>query len=332
MQIRDWVDPDKTAIKRSVRVDVSDAVGLPNTYIAATVIAPRQVPKRPILAAAFPGGGYSRGYWDIQWPGGYSEAEYHVARGWLFVAFDHLGVGESSLPDPGLLTFECMANANAAATRAIVSGFRSGTLLEQLGPLETPFVVGIGQSMGGCVSIVAQAMHQPFDALAVLGYSASHTVLPSPAGGVQVSAIERGRTDTAAIVSEAEEGGDVEVFAWSFHFDDVDPGIRHEDLRGGFPFRTEGVPAWGSATLPPAAASMLAPGVVAAEAAALDVPVFIGVGERDVCPDPWAEPASYRAARQVSLCVVPRMAHMHNFASSRRELWTRIHRWGGSVV
>ena len=77
---------------------------------------------------------------------------------------------------------------------------------------------------------------------------------------------------------------------------------------------------------------MLAPGVVAAEAAALDVPLFIGVGERDVCPDPWAEPASYRAARHISLCVVPKMAHMHNFASSRRELWTSIHRWAESVV
>jgi pimeloyl-ACP methyl ester carboxylesterase len=322
----------KTTIKHSVRVDISDAVKLPNTYIAATIIAPRQVSRRPIIAAAFPGGGYSRGYWDIQWLGGYSEAEYHVDAGWLFLAIDHLGVGESSLPDPALLTFECMANANAAATQAIVSGLRSGTLLESLGPLETPFVIGIGQSMGGCVSIVTQAMQRPFDALAVLGYSASHTVLPSPAGGVQVSAVERGRTDTAGIISEAEEVGDVEVFAWAFHFDDVDPGIRHEDLRGGFPFRTEGVPAWGSATLPPAAASMLAPGVVAEEAAAVDVPVFIGVGERDVCPDPWAEPASYRSARQVSLCVVPRMAHMHNFASSRRELWAGVHRWGESLI
>jgi pimeloyl-ACP methyl ester carboxylesterase len=76
---------------------------------------------------------------------------------------------------------------------------------------------------------------------------------------------------------------------------------------------------------------MLAPGVVAEEAAVVDVPVLIGVGERDVCPDPWAEPTSYRNARQVSLCVVPRMAHMHNFASSRQQLWTRIHRWGESL-
>jgi pimeloyl-ACP methyl ester carboxylesterase len=322
---------DERTTKCSVRVDVSEAVKLSNTYIAATVIAPRQVSGRPIIAAAFPGGGYSRGYFDIQWPGAYSEAEYHADGGWLFIAIDHLGVGESSLPDPALLTFECMANANAAATQAIVSCLRSGTLFHSLGPLERPFVIGVGQSMGGCVSIVTQAIHKPFDALAVLGYSASHTVLPSPTGGVRVSAIERGRTDAAGIVSEAEEVGDVEVFAWAFHFDDVDPGVRHEDLRGGFPFRTESVPAWGSATLPPAAASMLAPDVVAEEAAAVDVPVLIGVGERDVCPDPWAEPASYRNARQVSLCVVPRMAHMHNFASSRRELWTRIHRWGESL-
>jgi predicted alpha/beta-hydrolase family hydrolase len=52
----------------------------------------------------------------------------------------------------------------------------------RLCPVETPFVVGVGQSMGGCVSIVTQAMHRPFDALAVLGYSASRTVLPVPQG------------------------------------------------------------------------------------------------------------------------------------------------------
>jgi pimeloyl-ACP methyl ester carboxylesterase len=200
-----------------------------------------------------------------------------------------------------------------------------------MAPLTDPYVIGVGQSMGGCVSIVAQAGHRPFDALAVLGYSACHTVLASPQGGVRVTPIERGRTDNDAITTEAAEIGDVHVFAWSFHFDDVDPGIYHEDLRGGYPFRTQSVPAWGSATIPPAAASMLAPAVVAAEAAAIDVPVFIGVGERDVCPDPWTEPASYRAARQVSLCVVERMAHMHNFASSRHVLWDRLHRWAESV-
>jgi pimeloyl-ACP methyl ester carboxylesterase len=319
--------------RHDIRIDVSEAIGLTGAEIAATVIAPVSLAENAIVAIGFAGGGYSRGYWDIQWPGCYSQAEYHTTRGWVFVAVDHLGVGDSSLLDPSILTFEVMAAANSAAAKQIVSMLRSGSLIANtVAALPNPYVIGVGQSMGGCVSIVAQACHQTFDALAVLGYSASHTVLPSPQGGVRVTPVARGRTDNDAITTEAAEIGDVHVFAWSFHYDDVDPGIYHEDLRGGYPFRTESVPAWGSATIPPAAASMLAPGVVAAEAAGIDVPVFIGVGERDVCPDPWSEPTSYRAAQQVSLCVIDRMAHMHNFASTRQMLWDRLHRWGESLI
>lgn len=319
--------------RNDIRIDVSQAVGVEGAKIAATVIAPTDLTDTAILAVAFAGGGYSRGYWDIQWPGGYSQAEYHASRGWVFAAIDSLGVGDSSLLDPSMLTFEVMAAANSAATKKIVAMLRYSSLMaNSVAPLEVPYVIGVGQSMGGCVSIVSQATHQTFDALAVLGYSASHTVLPSPDGGVRVTPIARGRTDQDAITSEATEIGDVHVFAWSFHYDDVDPDIYTEDLRGGYPFRTESVPAWGSATIPPAAASMLAPSVVAGEAAAVDVPVFIGVGERDVCPDPWSEPLSYRATQQISLCVVERMAHMHNFASTRQVLWDRLHRWGESLI
>jgi pimeloyl-ACP methyl ester carboxylesterase len=319
--------------RHDVRIDVSAAVGIAGAEIAATVIAPRIVVEEQVVAVGFPGGGYARGYWDIQWPGGYSQAEYHARRGWTFVAVDHLGVGDSSLLDPTVLTFEVLAAANSAATQQIVSMLCSGALSANTdAPVQSPYVIGVGQSMGGCVSIVAQAAHRTFDALAVLGYSAHHTVLASPEGGVRVTAVARGRTDDDALRSEAAEVGDVDAFAWSFHYDDVDPGIYHEDLRGGYPFRTESVPAWGSATMPPAAAAMLAPGVVAEEAAAVDVPVFIGVGERDVCPDPWTEPTSYHSAQQVSLCVVERMAHMHNFASTRQVLWDRLHRWGESLV
>jgi alpha-beta hydrolase superfamily lysophospholipase len=317
-----------------VRIDVSDIVGMAGAEIAATVVAPSVLTTtKPIVAVGFAGGGYSKGYWDIQWLGGYSQAEYHASRGWVFAAVDALGVGESSLVDPSLLTFEVMAAANSAATRQIASMLSSGALkANAAAPVSDPYVIGVGQSMGGCVSIVAQATLRAFDALAVLGYSASHTVLPSPQGGVRVTPITRGRTDDEAIATEAAEIGDVHVFAWSFHYDDVDPEIYHEDLRGGYPFRTESVPPWGSATIPPAAASMLAPAVVAGEAAAIDVPVFIGLGERDVCPDPWSEPACYRSAKQVSLCLVDRMAHMHNFASTRHVLWDRLHRWGQSLV
>jgi pimeloyl-ACP methyl ester carboxylesterase len=160
--------------RHDLRIDVSGAVGIPDAEIAATVVAPSIAAEKPVVAVGFPGGGYSRGYWDIQWPGGYSQAEFHARRGWTFVAVDHLGVGDSSLPDPTVLTFEVLAVANSAATQRIVSMLRSGTLsADAVAPVQNPYVIGVGQSMGGCVSIVAQAAHRTFDALAVLGYSTS---------------------------------------------------------------------------------------------------------------------------------------------------------------
>jgi hypothetical protein len=76
---------------------------------------------------------------------------------------------------------------------------------------------------------------------------------------------------------------------------------------------------------------MMGPGFAAGEAAQVDVPVFLGYGERDVADDPPREPAMFPTSRDVSLFIVPRMAHMHNFAGSRRQLWERLSDWIDSV-
>lgn len=69
---------------------------------------------------------------------------------------------------------------------------------------------------------------------------------------------------------------------------------------------------------------MMTPGAVADEAAAVDVPVLVACGERDVVPDPAAEPTAYRSSPDVQVDVVPRMAHMHNFAHTREQLWAAV--------
>ncbi len=317
-----------------LRVDVSGAVPWADSELAVTLMVPAgEVDGPRTLALAFPGGGYSRGYWDIQWPGveRYSEAGYHVERGWIVGCVDHLGVGDSSLPDPEGLTFEVLAAANAAASHAVIDGLCDGTLVGGLGKIDVSRTIGIGQSMGGCLTIVAQALHAPFDAIAILGFSGIHTVLPSPDGGVQVERVERGRADERALVRSSAELNSQNVFAWAFHYDDTEPALLEADLGGEYPLRVGTPPPWGSATVPPSAVSMLSEGVVAEEAGALEVPVFIGVGARDVCPDPWMEPSAYRSSRDVTLVVVPRMAHMHNFASTRELLWHRLHTWGSAI-
>jgi pimeloyl-ACP methyl ester carboxylesterase len=323
-----------TLSRFDLRIDVSAVTPGVDSSLAATLVLDEAVvdgPRR--LAVAFPGGGYSRGYWDIQWSGadGYSEAEYHAALGWIFVAVDHLGVGESTQPDPNTLTFEVLAAANASATRSIVAGLRVGSLVAALDSLEISHTIGIGQSMGGCLTIVTQALEPTFDGIAVLGYSGIHTVLPSPTGGVDVEAIERGTIEEGVLARTSEALLEQDIFQWAFHFEDVDPALRAADLGEGYPMRLGTPPPWGSPTIPPAAVSMLSPGAVAQEAATVDVPVFVGVGERDVCPDPWAEPSAYRGSHDVTLVVIPRMAHMHNFAGSRAQMWRRIHAWGSAI-
>jgi hypothetical protein len=102
-------------------------------------------------------------------------------------------------------------------------------------------------------------------------------------------------------------------------------------MAGGYPLRKT-VPPFGSGTIPTCALQMMSPGFIAEEAASVSVAVLVGVGERDVCPDPLAEARAYASSRDVSVYVVPTMAHMHNFASTRHLLWDRIAGWARLVT
>ena len=62
------------------------------------------------------------------------------------------------------------------------------------------------------------------------------------------------------------------------------------------------------------------------------MPVLVAVGERDVVPDPRAEPQAYTNSADITVFVCPRMSHMHNFASTREQFWSRLHGWGEGVA
>jgi pimeloyl-ACP methyl ester carboxylesterase len=322
-----------------LRIDVSSAVPLAGRHeVAMTAFLPSadSLGSKPIAIFASPGGGYTRHYYDIQLPGhsGYSQAEAHVRSGFIFVAYDHLGVGDSTTEHLGDYSVPQLAAANDAAVREVTRRLVTGTLSDGLPPLPNLACIGIGQSMGGCVTVVMQGRHATFDAIAPLGFSALHTVLPQRDAAERQRGLDHhlrvGSRDVAQIsVAEASQG--VVDFVYPFHWEDVPADIVAADMVGGFPLRKT-APPWGSLTVPPCAVTMMTPGVVAQEARAIKVPVLIGVGERDVCPDPHAEPSAYTGSGDVSLFIVPRMAHMHNFASSRQQLWSRIERWARRVA
>jgi pimeloyl-ACP methyl ester carboxylesterase len=315
------------------RIDVSEAAGLGQAIEMAVSIFlpdPAALPKRPVAIFAVPGGGYSRAYFYLGFPGhqGYDEAAWHVARGTIHIAIDHLGVGESSIPDLSRISFQMLAATHDSCVRQIAAMIETGGLDPAFPACPGLFRMGMGQSMGGGVTILAQGRFATFDAIAPCGVSAIHTALPQR----DVDAFEEGKRRFEEVtvgdashshLTTAHEGVD---YVYPFHWEDVPADILVADMAGGYPIR-QTAPEFGSLTIPHCAVQMMTPGCFAADAARIAVPVLVGLGERDTCPDPRAEPSAYTTSPDISVYIVPRMAHMHNFASTREMLWARLHRW-----
>jgi alpha-beta hydrolase superfamily lysophospholipase len=334
-------------------VDVTAAADLgQQAHTAVTVVLPDngQQAGPAVVCFALPGAGYSRAYYTFDMPGSGDggEAGWHAARGWIFVAVDTLGVGQATVPEVTGgrgLSYEVLARANRETVAAVLARLSEGSVDPGFPPVRDPAVLGIGQSMGGGFTIALQGQHHVYDGVGILGYSAFHTHVPTRPGTPPFGFPWTTRSAdprhpvvlNGAALAERQlqhplrdrTAGDEHPLAWAFHYDDVPPEIVAADLAGygGGPLEV-----WRSATTPDQAGLGAVPGVVASEAAAITEPVLIAMGERDVVPDPWLEPKAYRSATDISLFVCPRMAHMHNFASTRVEFWQRIHAWGNMVA
>jgi alpha-beta hydrolase superfamily lysophospholipase len=314
-----------------VMVDVGPLDGLDGPLANAVTVHLPDTIDGPVTAMfGFPGGGFGRRYYDVQVRPGYSQAAHHTGAGFVFVACDHLGVGDSSQPDLLALTYENLAEANHRATVAVLDRLRAGTMAPGVSPIEIERVVGMGQSMGGCLLTVQQANHRTFDRIALLGWSGIYTNFPAPDGSRITYPMPPRGTDLRPIADQVlgKVAPDVEHFRFCFHWPDEDPELVERDLDSYRPYtgviRGDEVTPWGSSSLPACAVTMMTEGSVAREAATIDVPVLVASGEVDVIPDPWVEPTAYRGSSDVSVVVVPRMAHMHNFARTRTQLWERI--------
>ena len=288
--------------------------------IAATVYLPAAdaLARHPPLLALMPGGGYSRRYYDLPGPG-YSQAAHHVQRGTIVVAIDHLGAGDSSAPPPELTTLPAVAAANHAAVVAVASRLRAGTLAPGVPPADLGCVVGAGHSIGGHVLAAMQAAHRTFDGVAILGSSLVHMTIP----------VRRGAPGAPA---DGLPGADWEVggidWGWAFHWQDTPvpadlASLIAADIAAGLPTRTT-APEWATVGYPGFTPESVLPGVIADQAARIDVPVLLAMAERDVCQSPAEEVAALKAATDIRVVVVPRMAHMHNFATTRTQIWDRL--------
>jgi alpha-beta hydrolase superfamily lysophospholipase len=333
-----------------LKIDVTEATCIGEATVVALTVHlpdPTVLAAEPIVCFAKPGGGYSRGYYTVDLPGPArgAQADWHAKRGWIFVSLDHLGVGESTLHDARKLDYTTVATANQAAEQEVLRRLAAGTLAAGFPQVESPIKIGIGQSMGGCMTVIQQGRYHCYDGIGVLGYSAVHTHPPTKPGTppLVVPWLPRDTLlsqplvvlNMQALAQALATPLDANVMGWGFHYDDVDPAIVAMDLehfsRGIHdPSLQQGHQPnpWNSLTTPGAVAqSCLTPGAVAPEAAAVIAPVLVAMGERDVIADPRGELRAYLSATSVDFFICPRMGHMHNFAGTRELFWRRIETW-----
>ena len=303
-------------MSKSVRIPVGAS-----RELAGSIFLPESASSAAYpLLVLLPGGGYARGYFDLP-VRGFSQGAHHAAAGCAVLTLDHLGVGDSTVPDRDASTLEAVAAATDAAVR---------WAREHLG-VPVGSVVGAGQSMGGHVVAATQGLHRTFDAIALLGSSVAGTTFPLRPGASPVVI-----PDGASHVEAAMAAREAVDWNWVFHYDPdaartADPRLPAHDLAGlvaadiaaGLPAKSTAVP-WASMTFPGFVSDLRYAERVAELAAGVDVPVLLATGERDVTQPFEREAAVFAAAPSVTSFTGTRMAHMHNFSERRADLWSAL--------
>jgi pimeloyl-ACP methyl ester carboxylesterase len=302
--------------------------------LSATVHVPtpeHDGPPRAVLVC-WPGGSYSRAYWDMHIPGhpGYSFAEHMTDRGFLVIAVDPLGVGSSSRPaDVDAVNLETMASAAAEFVCRLRTLLAAGELHSRLAPLEDVPLVAVGHSLGGCLAIVEQAVHGSYDAVVNLGFThGSKDAIESgpPSGPAQDAAapLQAAVDQAKAFLSTEWDAGyglapRAPNHGW-LHADDVPAEVVAAD--------DEKACAWPRQSY----VGALLAGHSATYARRLTCPVLVAFGDRDVPERPHDDVAFYRASHDVTLVVLTGSAHCHNFAATRNVLWDRLGTWAAAAA
>jgi pimeloyl-ACP methyl ester carboxylesterase len=312
---------------------VSEAVPVDEAcVVSGSLFVPDELPERPVVVFAVPGGTYSRHYFDLQPPGrsGFSQARYFAERGVIFAAMDYLGGGDSSRPADGdQLTLPVLADAAHVAFLGLKERLGDGSLGTD--PVVDPICAGLGFSFGGGMMVIQQGKHADFDAMLIYGFSPiaadNHEGHDIPDNWDDLSESERREIIRAA--NTAIAGGELPVYhgvsrsspAWRAHYlPDTDEELIAYDEEQ-------------IATLCPrmAGVDVMTHGFTLSYAHQVTSPVFVAFGDQDMVASPHEQPRAYPASSDVTLTVIPHASHLVNFLDSRTQLWDRTLTWLGDL-
>jgi alpha-beta hydrolase superfamily lysophospholipase len=301
--------------------------GVGELAIAATLYAPAEVDEQDLrVLVCWPGGSYGRDYWNIHLPGrdGYSFAEHMTARGFVVIAADPLGVGDSGRPEDGTVcTYDALADAAHGAVQLVRDRLTDGTLVAHLPPIAAPRILGVGHSMGGGLVVLQQARWGSYDAIGVLGYTHGAKARAVPSGD-----------DAARRATAVQQAKGFWADQWEARYGVVDKAPHQDWLNG--PDAPADIVAADNANAVTWAAEpyieALHVGYTAAYAARVTAPVMVAFGEFDIAERPRDEAAFYEHSDDITLFVLAGSYHCHNFQDSRARLWDRLGAWATEVV
>jgi pimeloyl-ACP methyl ester carboxylesterase len=279
--------------------------GQEHVTMTASIHEPTGAPRAVFVC--WPGGSYDRRYWQFDAVPGYNFAEHMTAQGFAVVAADHLGVGASSAPaDVDAVNLDAMARAAGALATAVRERLPGAPLL------------GVGHSLGGCITIITQALLGTYDGVASLGFTHgskdSVTAEAADARDARAAAVTQAKAffadwDAGYAIAPREPN-----HSWLYTASTPAEVVAADDAT---------VTRWPRQSYVEA----LMAGYSASFAPSVECPVFLGFGEQDVPERPHDEVAFYTGSHDVTLYVLDDAAHCHNFASTRTRLWDRMARW-----
>jgi pimeloyl-ACP methyl ester carboxylesterase len=256
------------------------------------------------------GGTYTRRYWDLIVPG-YEKDAYSCAlslarQGNIIVAFDTLGVGESTCTLGGdQIDASLTADAIFAATNVIKEKLEAGTLTDGV-TFPIAHMVVVGHSIGAYAVAVLQARYKAFQAVVIQGYCGS----PFQVAGISEEMIK-------------------EVFALDAQgFQNPPRQSIHTFFHGNF-FPPAEVIAADDAVATRLASKLYAETLQKQDVFSdcvrqFDVPVLITFGEDDLVINSSEEFQFYASSPSWSLFTQKGSGHCGNLASTRQRLWEVI--------